>query len=124
MDKPASSNTPSDSVITIPEGPEKTLDTSAPSSLPPNSKIDIEAPVQQNPGPSQQIGGDNGVVTPPFKELIVVLIGLMLGLLLSSLDQTIVSVCTTKIANDFNSLGEIPWVGTAYLLTSTTVQPL
>ncbi|OAQ31158.1 MFS general substrate transporter [Linnemannia elongata AG-77] len=130
MDKPASSTTPSDSVITIPDVPEKTaLDSSTPQQPPvsSSSKIEIDAPTEA-PGPGQsppnQTGGDNGVVTPPFKELIVVLIGLMLGLFLSSLDQTIVAVCTTKIANDFDSLDEIPWVGTTYLLTSTTVQPL
>ncbi|KAF8962048.1 hypothetical protein BGZ46_001232, partial [Entomortierella lignicola] len=67
----------------------------------------------------------NGETTTlPFKELIVVFIGLMLGVFLASLDQTIVSVCTTKIANDFHSLNDIPWVGTAYLLTSTSFQPL
>lgn len=130
MDKPASSTTPSDSVITIPDVPEKTaLDSLTPQQPPvsSSSKIEIDAPTEA-PGPGQsppnQTGGDNGVVTPPFKELIVVLIGLMLGLFLSSLDQTIVAVCTTKIANDFDSLDEIPWVGTTYLLTSTTVQPL
>ncbi|KAF9911200.1 hypothetical protein EC991_004424 [Linnemannia zychae] len=120
MDKPTSSATPMDSVITIPSDPEKAIDT--PSS--PFSPSKPEAvPGQQNTGPLQ-MGNNYEVVTPPFRQLIVVLIGLMLGLLLSSLDQTIVAVCTTKIANDFNSLSEIPWVGTAYLLTSTTVQPL
>ncbi|KAF9331708.1 hypothetical protein BG006_005433 [Podila minutissima] len=75
-----------------------------------------------DPGPPQLT--DQGVVTLPFKQLIVVFIGLMLGVFLSSLDQTIINVCTNKIASEFNSLTEIPWVGTAYLLTSTCFQPL
>ncbi|KAF9318998.1 hypothetical protein BG003_010047 [Podila horticola] len=75
-----------------------------------------------DPGPPQVT--DQQVVTLPFKQLIVVFTGLMLGVFLSSLDQTIVNVCTTKIANEFNSLTEIPWVGTSYLLTSTCFQPL
>ncbi|KAF9368541.1 hypothetical protein CPB97_004500 [Podila verticillata] len=74
-----------------------------------------------DPGPSYP---SHEVVTLPFKQLMVVFIGLMLGIFLSSLDQTIVSVCTTKIANDFHALNQIPWVGTAYLLTSTAFQPL
>ncbi|KAG0009726.1 hypothetical protein BGZ81_003217 [Podila clonocystis] len=74
-----------------------------------------------DPGPSYP---SDDVVTLPFKQLMIVFIGLMLGVFLSSLDQTIVSVCTTKIANDFKALNEIPWVGTAYLLTSTAFQPL
>ncbi|KAG0324560.1 hypothetical protein BGZ99_001696 [Dissophora globulifera] len=75
-----------------------------------------------DPGPPQLV--DEDVITLPFRELMVVFIGLMLGVFLSSLDQTIVSVCSTKIANDFHSLKEIPWIGTAYLLTSTSFQPL
>ncbi|KAF9360567.1 hypothetical protein BGX34_007723 [Mortierella sp. NVP85] len=75
-----------------------------------------------DPGPPQP--EDGGVVTMPFKELILVFIGLMLGVFLSSLDQTIVSVCTNRIANEFNALNDIPWIGTSYLLTSTSFQPL
>lgn len=74
-----------------------------------------------DPGPQELT---DEVVSLPFKQLMVVFIGLMLGIFLSSLDQTIVSVCTAKIANEFNSLSEIPWIGTSYLLTSTTFQPL
>ncbi|KAF9350438.1 hypothetical protein BGX26_011387 [Mortierella sp. AD094] len=68
--------------------------------------------------------GSEAVVTLPFKQLMVVFVGLMLGIFLSSLDQTIVSVITTKIANEFQGLNQIPWIGTSYLLTSTTFQPL
>ncbi|KAF9929623.1 hypothetical protein FBU30_001412 [Linnemannia zychae] len=60
----------------------------------------------------------------PFKELMIVFTGLMLGIFLASLDQTIVSVCSTKIAGEFKALDQIPWIGTSYLLTSTTFQPL
>ncbi|KAF9586271.1 hypothetical protein BGW38_007675 [Lunasporangiospora selenospora] len=76
-----------------------------------------------DPGPPEQLNQDQ-VTTLPFKELMVVFIGLMLAIFLSSLDQTIVSVCTTKIANEFHGLSEVPWIGTSYLLTSTTFQPL
>ncbi|KAI1311872.1 hypothetical protein EDD11_003310 [Mortierella claussenii] len=65
-----------------------------------------------------------GAPAMTFKQLMIVFVGLMLGIFLSSLDQTIVSVCTTKIANEFNGLNQIPWIGTSYLLTSTTFQPL
>ncbi|KAG0236321.1 hypothetical protein BGW42_003733 [Actinomortierella wolfii] len=68
--------------------------------------------------------GPKEVVTLPFKQLMLVFVGLCLGVFLSSLDQTIVSVCTKEIANQFNSMKEIPWIGTAYLLTSTACQPL
>ncbi|KAF9081007.1 hypothetical protein BGX23_001412, partial [Mortierella sp. AD031] len=75
-----------------------------------------------NPGPDNP--AHHEVVSLPFKQLMVVFVGLMLGIFLASLDQTIVSVCTTKIASEFNGLNQIPWIGTSYLLTSTTFQPL
>ncbi|KAF9928292.1 hypothetical protein FBU30_002514 [Linnemannia zychae] len=130
MDKPMSPTTPSDSVITISEKTEKTPKPASSPSLKTEGGLSSASKLEAGPSPPNTnntgplFAQDNGVVTPPFKELIMVLIGLMLGLFLSSLDQTIVAVCTTKIANDFDSLKDIPWVGTAYLLTSTTVQPL
>ncbi|KAG0262142.1 hypothetical protein DFQ27_002526 [Actinomortierella ambigua] len=78
-----------------------------------DASVNVDAPV----GPKE-------VVTLPFKQLMLVFVGLCLGVFLSSLDQTIVSVCTKEIANQFNSMKEIPWIGTAYLLTSTAFQPL
>ncbi|KAF9129014.1 hypothetical protein BGW39_004542 [Mortierella sp. 14UC] len=99
----------SESTLAISEMPEKAFDSAS-------------AHGQLDPGPPQLAHQE--VVTLPFKELIIVFIGLMLGVFLSSLDQTIVSVCTTKIANEFKALNEVPWVGTAYLLTSTAFQPL
>ncbi|KAF9354184.1 hypothetical protein BGX26_007986 [Mortierella sp. AD094] len=89
-----------------------------------NNKEEVAIDIPSSTAESHKSDSDGEVVTLPFKELIVVFIGLMLGVFLASLDQTIVSVCTTKIANDFHALSEIPWVGTAYLLTSTSFQPL
>ncbi|KAF9106238.1 hypothetical protein BGX27_009263 [Mortierella sp. AM989] len=88
--------------------------------------IDIPSPATASLKSASQsnVDSDGDVATLPFKELIVVFTGLMLAIFLASLDQTIVSVCTTKIANEFQSLSEIPWIGTAYLLTSTSFQPL
>lgn len=75
-----------------------------------------------DPGPHNPAHED--FVPMPFKQLMLVFTGLMLGIFLASLDQTIVSVCSAKIAGEFNALDEIPWIGTSYLLTSTTFQPL
>ncbi|KAG0274624.1 hypothetical protein BGZ95_009597 [Linnemannia exigua] len=75
-----------------------------------------------DPGPHNPAHED--FVPLPFKQLMLVFTGLMLGIFLASLDQTIVSVCSTKIAGEFNALDQIPWIGTSYLLTSTTFQPL
>ena len=50
--------------------------------------------------------------------------GLMTGILLAALDQTIVSTALKSIVEDFNGLEHYTWVVTAYLLTSTAVTPL
>ena len=58
------------------------------------------------------------------KEIMFVLSGLMMGMLLAALDQTIVSTALKKIVEDFNGLTHYTWVVTAYLLTSTVSTPL
>ena len=58
------------------------------------------------------------------KEIMFVLSGLMMGMLLAALDQTIVSTALKKIVEDFNGLSHYTWVVTAYLLTSTASTPL
>jgi len=66
-------------------------------------------------------------VTPKsltHKEIMFVLSGLMVGMLLAALDQTIVSTALKRIVEDFNGLEHYTWVVTAYLLTSTASTPL
>lgn len=58
------------------------------------------------------------------REIMVILGGLMTGLLLAALDQTIVSTALKSIVEDFNGLDHYTWVVTAYLLTSTASTPL
>jgi MFS family permease len=50
--------------------------------------------------------------------------GLMLGMLLAALDQTIVSTALPTIVGDLGGLEHLSWVATAYLLTSTASTPL
>jgi EmrB/QacA subfamily drug resistance transporter len=58
------------------------------------------------------------------REIMVILSGLMTGLLLAALDQTIVSTALKSITEEFNGLNHYTWVVTAYLLTSTASTPL
>jgi EmrB/QacA subfamily drug resistance transporter len=57
-------------------------------------------------------------------EIMVVMSALMMAMLLSALDQTIVSTALPTIANDLHGLSKLSWVATAYLLTSAVVTPL
>ena len=58
------------------------------------------------------------------KQILVVLSGLMLGMLLAALDQTIVATALPKITGSLGGQEHLGWVVTAYLLTSTASTPL
>ncbi|MDP9241398.1 MAG: MFS transporter [Actinomycetota bacterium] len=58
------------------------------------------------------------------RQIMVVMSGLMLGVLLAALDQTIVSTALPRIVGEFKALEHLSWVVTAYLLTSTASTPL
>ena len=57
-------------------------------------------------------------------QILVVLGGLMAGMFLAALDQSIVGTALPQIVSEFNSLDKLSWVVTAYLLTSTASTPL
>src|SRR5204862_6562987 len=50
--------------------------------------------------------------------------GLMLGMFLSDLNQTIVATALPTIGRDFGDFENLSWVIIAYLLSSTVVSPL
>ncbi len=58
------------------------------------------------------------------QQIRTILIGLMAGMLLAALDQTIVSTSIRTIADDLKGLSVQAWVTTAYLITSTVTTPL
>lgn len=58
------------------------------------------------------------------RQILLVLSGLMLGLFLAALDQTIVATALPTIAGELGGLEQLSWVVTAYLLTSTASAPL
>jgi EmrB/QacA subfamily drug resistance transporter len=58
------------------------------------------------------------------RRILIILGALMLGMILASLDQTIVATALPTIAGDLHGLNHLSWVVTAYLLTSTISTPL
>ena len=58
------------------------------------------------------------------RRILVVVSGLMLVMLLASLDQTIVSTALPTIVGELGGLEHLSWVVTAYLLAVTAVTPL
>ncbi|MCB0894547.1 MAG: MFS transporter [Nocardioides sp.] len=70
-------------------------------------------------GPS---GGPSGEYT--HRQVLTILSGLMLGMFLGALDQTIVSTSIRTIADDLHGLSVQAWVTTAYLITATITTPI
>jgi EmrB/QacA subfamily drug resistance transporter len=58
------------------------------------------------------------------RQILVVMGGLMAGMFLAALDQSIVAVALPKITSELGGLDKLSWVVTAYLLTSTAATPL
>ncbi|GAA4200097.1 MFS transporter [Actinocatenispora rupis] len=58
------------------------------------------------------------------RQIMAILIGLMLGMFLAALDQTIVGTAIRTIADDLHGLDQQAWATTAYLITSTIATPL
>ena len=58
------------------------------------------------------------------RQIVTILVGLMMGMFLAALDQTIVATAIRTIADDLKGLDQQAWATTAYLITSTIVTPL
>jgi EmrB/QacA subfamily drug resistance transporter len=79
----------------------------------------------QTTTPATSADGTPGTMS--HRQIMVVFSGLMLGLLLAALDQTIVSTALWTIVKDLdpvNGISHMSWVITAYLLASTASTPL
>lgn len=63
-----------------------------------------------------------GVMT--HRQIMFVLVGLMSGMFLSALDQSVVGTAMKTIADDLKGLELQAWVTTAYLITSTVSTPI
>jgi EmrB/QacA subfamily drug resistance transporter len=58
------------------------------------------------------------------KQIMTVFAGLMAGMFVAALDQTIVSTAMPRIVGELRGLEHYSWVATAYMLTSTAGMPL
>ncbi len=71
---------------------------------------------------SPAIEGQSAALT--HRQILIVFSGLMLGMLLAALDQTIVATALPTMVGELGGLTHLSWVITAYLLTSTASVPL
>jgi hypothetical protein len=96
-----------------------------------NIKDDVTTPKEQeDPSLSKDVEDvkeqgeqSNDQEYPPLAKVIVIILALYLAVFLVALDQTIIGVAIPKITDQFKSISDIAWYGSAYFLTSTALQP-
>lgn len=73
---------------------------------------------------SEQYSSNENSTYLEHSQIKKVLIGLMLGMFLAALDQTIVATAIRTIGDDLQGLSIQAWATTAYLITSTITTPI
>ncbi|HUY22836.1 MAG TPA: MDR family MFS transporter [Acidimicrobiales bacterium] len=77
------------------------------------------------PAPTNDgVGGTVPGVALTHRQVLIVFSGLMLGMLLAALDQTIVATALPTIVATLHGGSHLSWVVSAYLLASTVTTPL
>jgi EmrB/QacA subfamily drug resistance transporter len=71
---------------------------------------------------AQAIADAGGVMT--HRQIVLVIVGLMAGMFLSALNQTVVGTSMKTIADDLDGLALQAWVTTAFLIVSTVTTPI
>ncbi|PYH99749.1 MFS general substrate transporter [Aspergillus ellipticus CBS 707.79] len=71
---------------------------------------------------------DDQVITPDPEypstlRLTLIILALFLAVFLTALDQTIIGTAIPKMTDQFHSVDDVGWYGSAYYLTSTALQP-
>src|ERR687883_1571689 len=79
------------------------------------SEIDRQQSDSESQTPARRLDGPT---------LTIVVISLMLTLLLEALDQTVVGTAMPRIIGALHGFDRYSWVVTAYLLASTTMNPI
>lgn len=77
---------------------------------------------QQNTASVAPVPDADGYLS--HRQILVVMGGLMAGMFLAALDQSIVGTALPRITSELGGLDKLSWVVTAYLLTQTASTPL
>jgi hypothetical protein len=72
---------------------------------------------------ADQAGEDDEPNYPKGGPLTILTFGLCLATFVVALDNTIIATAIPKITTVFNSLNDVGWYGSSYLLTTTSLQP-
>ena len=90
-------------------------------------QVSEDSPRARSPG-NQRASVERTATDEPqylsHQQIVVVLFGLMAGVMLAALDQSIVGTALPRIVSELGGLDKLAWVVTAYLLTATASTPL
>ena len=85
-------------------------------------------PTTTEPAAAGPAGGPPAAAAPSVefthRQILTILAGLMMGMFLAALDQTIMATATRTIADDLHGFNLQAWATTAFLITSTISTPL
>lgn len=95
-------------------------------------QADEETPLLQGPhdlNPNRIAGANHGVQPligddRPKASMLATMLPLSIGIFLAALDWTIVTATYASIGSELNELQSTSWIATAYMLTTTSFQPL
>jgi hypothetical protein len=76
-----------------------------------------------SPEDGSQEDDEANIVYPKGLQLALLTFGLCMATFVVALDNTIIATAIPKITTVFNSLEDVGWYGSSYLLTTTALQP-
>ncbi|KAI1607883.1 DNA repair protein RAD50 [Exophiala viscosa] len=96
----------------------KAMGSNGPPGFPPSTSQGSTSEVAENPG------GQVEQTYPPTSKVIAIISGLYMTAFLISLDRFVIGVAVPRITDQFHSLGDVGWYGSAYLLTACSMMLL
>ena len=83
----------------------------------------LEKPTDDEPISQEHNFSHEQTPNPSGWRLAIIITSLCLGTLLVAIDTSIIAVAIPKITTVFDSLDDVGWYGSAYLLSITALQP-
>jgi hypothetical protein len=89
----------------------------------PNTSIRVDTAISLKSGESIHQASTTTQSVQTKWSLTIITLSLALGTFLVALDTMIIGIAVPSITSEFKSLDKIAWYGSAYLLTTTALQP-
>ena len=74
--------------------------------------------------PATQVQSNVESIYPPGRQVAIVMVALLLAIFLIAVDRTIIATAIPQLTDEFHSLDDVGWYGSAFLLTSCCFQLL